>query len=160
MSAKRPDKSALLTALCARVNSKLDLLRASQKTAQQGAVHDEMRQEDPKDTRAIEAQYFARGLSEQVESLQDMVGALTRMRLGSFEEEDPIGLSALVGLDGSTYFIVPAAGGESLTVDGTTVRTLTPASPLGEALCGSCVDEEIELQLPGRNLSAIVEWVE
>ena len=44
----------------------MSALTASQKTVQSGAIHEETRQEDPKDTRAIEATYLARGLAERV----------------------------------------------------------------------------------------------
>jgi len=159
----RPDKSLLLMALRSRIEQELATLREAQSAAQEGAIHEETRQEDPKDTRAIEAQYIARGLTERVESLQGTIVELYRVRLGSFDGDTPVGLSALVALqdrgEERTYFIVPVAGGETLVVDGTTVLTLTPTSPLGQALIGKCVDDEIDLELPGRRLEAIVEWI-
>ena len=159
----RPDKTALLDALRERINGELRALRDSQRAAQDGATHEETRQEDPKDTRAIEAQYVARGLAERVEELQDTLAELARMRLDSFEEDDAIALSALVGTDDGgderIYFLVPIAGGETLSLDGTEIRTLTPASPLGRALSGRHVDDEIVLELPGRRLTATVAWV-
>ena len=63
---KRPDKNELIEALRARVTAELRTLRESQRAAQEGATHEETRQEDPKDTRAIEAQYVSRGLAERV----------------------------------------------------------------------------------------------
>ena len=159
----RPDKTRLAEALRARVAQELNTLRESQRAAQDGAIHEETRQEDPKDTRAIEAQYVARGLAERVEELQRTVATLAHMQLDSFGEDDPIDLTAVVGLkdDGGEriYFLVPVAGGESLEVDGTVVQTLTPASPLGLALCGKCVDDEVELALPGRRNFVEVNWV-
>ena len=70
---------------------------------------------------------------------------------------------ALVALDDeseeeSIYFVVPCAAGEKLEQDGTTIRTLTPGSPLGGALIGRRVGDEIELDLPGRRLVATVAW--
>ena len=160
---KRPDKTALAESLRARVAQELKTLYESQRAAQDGAIHEETRQEDPKDTRAIEAQYVARGLAERVEDLQKTVAVLAHMRLDAFGPDDPIDLSALVGLkDGDAekiYFLVPVAGGETLAIDGRTVQTLTPGSPLGLALCGRCVDDEIELDLPGRQITAAVDWV-
>jgi len=160
---KRPDKSRLLALLRTRIDQELRTLREAQGAAQEGAIHEETRQEDPKDTRAIEAQYIARGLTERVEELLGTVAELSRLRLGTFSADAPIGLSALVALqdggDERIYFVVPVAGGETLTVDGTTVLTLTPSSPLGRALIGKCVDDEIGLELPGRRLEAVVEWI-
>lgn len=158
----RPDKQVLLDALRARIEQELRTLRESQQAAQEGATHDETRQEDPKDTRAIEAQYIARGLADRVEGLQDTLAELARLQLVEFGPDDPIGVSALVGLrDGDqekAYFLVPVAGGETLVSEGLTVQTLTPGSPLGQALYGKCVDDDVELKLPGRRLSATVDW--
>jgi transcription elongation GreA/GreB family factor len=160
---KRPNKKALAEALRNRVDQELLTLRESQQAAQDGAIHEEARQEDPKDTRAIEAQYVARGLAERVEDLQKTVAVLAHMRLDAFGPEDPIDLSALVGLkDGEvekTYFLVPVAGGETLDMQGRSVQTLTPGSPLGLALSGKLVDDDIELDLPGRRILATVDWV-
>ena len=159
----RPDKNKLAEALRERVARELQTLRESQQAAQDGAIHEETRQEDPKDTRAIEAQYVARGLAERVEELQRTVAILAHMQLDTFGSDDPIDVSAVVGLkdgDGEKiYFLVPVAGGESLEVDGSVVQTLTPSSPLGLAMVGKCVDDEVELALPGRQIVAEVDWV-
>ena len=72
-------------------------------------------------------------------------------------------LTALVALEDerdelSIYLLVPCAGGETLEVHGTTIRTLTPGSPLGQALIGRRVDDEVKLDLPGRRLVATIAW--
>ncbi|MCP3978396.1 MAG: hypothetical protein GY716_03555 [bacterium] len=157
------DKQTLVAELRARVELEMQSLRESQRAAQDGAIHEEARQEDPKDTRAIEAQYIARGLAERVETLQGTLAALAQFRLDGFGPDDPVGLSALVALhdgdDERVYFLVPVGGGEALEANRTTVRTLTPASPLGRAITGKCVGDDVELELPGRRLDATIEWV-
>ncbi len=163
MTPIRPDKTALVDALRAKILDELRTVRDSQQAAQDGATHEETRQEDPKDTRAIEAQYVARGFADRVEDLQATLAVLSRIRLDTFGPEDPVGLSALLGLhDGgreTIYFLVPVAGGETLVVGGTKVLTLTPSSPLGGALRGKQVDDEIELQLPGRRMTGTIDWI-
>ena len=61
-------------------------------------------------------------------------------------------VTALVELDDggktSTYFLAPVGAGLTLDVDGTPVRVLTPASPLGRALLGQTLDADIEVQTP------------
>ena len=47
----RPDKARLLARLQERIAAELQTLRESQRAAQDGATHEETRQEDPKDTR-------------------------------------------------------------------------------------------------------------
>ena len=163
MKPKTIDKRAILNLLRARLETELRNFTRSQDAAQSGATHAESRQEDPKDTRAIEATYLARGLTEQVELMRDAVTIFSRLEVADFGPDDPIGITALVALeeerDGeSIYFIVPCAPGERLALDGTTIRTLTPGSPLGQALMGRQTDDEVELDLPGRRLVATITW--
>ena len=159
------DKTELLQRLKDSLRDQLGTLRESQQAAQAGAIHEEARQEDPKDTRAIESQYIARGFAERVEGLQDNLAALRRLRLDAFGEDDPIASSAVVGLLDQTsrqetcYFIVPVAGGELLRLGDRRIRTLTPSSPLGQALVGRFEGDAVEVELPGRRLVATVEWV-
>jgi len=157
------DKRELLNLLRARLEADLRSLEASQHAAQAGATHEESRQEDPKDTRAIEATYLARGLAERVEAMRDGIDLFSRLEVKTFGPEEPIGVTALVAIEDesnveSIYFLVPYQAGETLQLDGTTIRTLTPASPLGRALVGRRVDDEIELELPGKRLLATIAW--
>ena len=158
------DKRRVLDLLRAKLDGDLSSFTTSQEAAQTGATHEESRQEDPKDTRAIEATYLARGLAERVELLREAIAGLARLKLVDFGPEDPIALSALLGLEQESggealYFLVPDAGGETLELDGTTIRTLTPGSPLGRALMGKQVDDEIDLELPGKRLQLTIGWV-
>jgi len=147
------DKLKLLAQLRNMVNAQLDALRESQATVQSGAVHEEARSEHPKDTRAIEQQYLARGLAERVESTMDTVAALNAMDLRVFGEDDPIAVGAVVSLedaDGqrSFYFLVPLGGGEALEQGGKTIHAITPEAPVGRGLVGRITDDEVALDLP------------
>jgi hypothetical protein len=57
------DKARGLEVLRRRITETLDGLVDSQNAAQAGSIHEETRAEDPKDTRATEASYLARGLA-------------------------------------------------------------------------------------------------
>jgi len=148
------DKKRLLATLRDLVQREYDNVREAQEAAQEGATHEETRAEDPKDTRAIEAQYIARGLAERVEELQRAVQALTHL---------PLSLTAVIGAsmgdEEKIYFLVPVAGGETIKLNGQVVQTLTPQSPLGAQLVGKEIDDEIELQLPGRRIHGVIEWI-
>jgi transcription elongation GreA/GreB family factor len=148
------DKARVLAALRERVAAQLAALTTSQRTAQSGATHAEAKQEHPKDTRAIESQYLARGLAARVETLHDVLGMLHALAPVDFDDDDPIALTALVSVetddgDESLYFLVPAGGGETLVVDDATIQAVTPASPLGHALIGRRVEDEVSVELPG-----------
>jgi transcription elongation GreA/GreB family factor len=147
-----------------KTEAELHKLSASQTAAQEGATHEETRQEDPKDTRAIEAQYLARGLAERVESMRSDVALLAGLQLKEFGPDDGVEVTALVKLEGAhgaeaIYLLVPCAGGETLEVDGRTIRTLTPMSPLGQALIGRYVEDEVTLELPDRRMDATIRWI-
>jgi transcription elongation GreA/GreB family factor len=146
-------KRDLLVALRARVTADLEALTALQKQAQNGAFHEETRAETDKDTQAIEASYVARGLAQRVEEMRIGVAQLGAMRLRRFED-DPIAVGALVALEDdegvrALYFLAPAGGGLRLPSQGTDIGIITPSSPLGRALIGKRVDDELELPTGG-----------
>ncbi len=158
------DKVRVIQALRSRLWEKLQALTSAQDSAQMGAVHEETRQEDPKDTRAIEAGYLARGLAERVESLRSEIASVGSMQPRDFGEGDTIAIGALVGLedgDGeeTVYFLAPFGGGEKITVDSLEFQVLTTTSPLGAALIEKRVDDDIEIELPTRQLEACVVWI-
>lgn len=158
------DKTAVLDALRERIEARLAQVRDAQRGAQAGATHGEAKAEHPKDTRAIEGSYLARGLAERVETLHDAVAVLRAVAPVTFRPGDPVGLTALVGVRDeddveSVYLIAPAGGGERLVVDGTEILALTGFSPLGEAIVGRRVGEEIELTVRGRRRSALITWI-
>jgi len=130
------DKRTAFDLLRTRMETDLRNLTTSQTAVQEGAVHEEARQEDPKDTRSIEAQYLARGLAERVESMRDDAALLAGLELKEFGPDDAIALTALVGVEDergaeAVYLVVPCAGGEILEVDGRTIKTLTPGTRAG-----------------------------
>ena len=159
-----PDKRRVLDVLRARMAENLEDMARSQRAAQEGATHSEARPEHAKDTRAIEGTYLARGLAERFESLTQAVAQLDGLVLEDFDEHDSVGVGALLGLEDTAgaeqiAFVVPAAGGEDLDVDGHRVRTVTPTSPLGMALVGHQVDDEVEVSLPGGRQTLCIAWI-
>ncbi len=153
MNEALPAKADLLGALVARVRADHEEVVRSQHAAQHGSTHIETRAEDPKDTRATEASYLARGLAERVESLGEMLAVLEAFRPPAFGADDEIALGALVTVEdeegeSSHLFLVPIGGGENLDVGGTQVRTLTPGTPLGSRLMGLRVDDDVSAPSP------------
>ncbi len=158
------DKQEVLRLLRQRLADQLATLTASQHAAQSGATHEESRQEHPKDTRAIEAQYLARGLASRVETLHAAVTRLTNLRLDKFGEADEIGLTALVGVSNdqgepAVYFVVPVGGGETIPIGGSSVQAVTPTSPIGRALIDRQVGDEATVELPGGRSVLAIDWV-
>ena len=148
------DKAQLLVALRARLEETLDSVQESQRASQAGATHEEARPEHAKDTRSTEASYLARGLAGRVEALREQLAALDLVELRRFAPDDPVALTAIVEITDAEgvsllVWLIPAGGGEKLTLGGRPLRCATPISPLGRSLLGRVVGDELSLDLPG-----------
>lgn len=143
------NKAELIAAACAELTRRCEAMRESARQTRAGAVHEESRPENDKDTRGLEASYLARGQAARVEELEEAMTQLRFLILRPFGSDDPIELSALVTLevDGATqhYFVVPAGGGLTVHVEGVEVRLVTPSSPLGRALIEKVAGDAFEL---------------
>jgi transcription elongation GreA/GreB family factor len=160
------DKTQLLALLVERLTEELAKVKGRAQREAEGATHEEARAESDKDMRATEASYVARGLAERALRVEQALTQLSRLTLLDCRRSGTIQASALVELehDGlrSIYFLVPAAGGEHLSIEsaqGTQrIQTLTPTSPLGRALLGLGVGDEAEVESPqGPRLYEIVD---
>jgi hypothetical protein len=135
-------KAKLKAELLAALEIQLTSARAAHEQAASAATHEEARPENDKDTRGLEQSYLARGHAQRVAELETAVAVVETFAPRTFREDDPIALGALIGLeDGRTLWLAPHGGGVELT-GGITV--VTPTSPLGKALLGKRVDDEIE----------------
>ncbi len=155
------DKHALVTLLDQRLQEELDLLLRSARDATDGATHADVRSEGDKDMRATEASYQAAGQWKRVQELEHDIAALRALVLHPFAKEAPIALSAIAHLkehDGERLvMLMPAGGGEKLTAGRSTVVVVTAAAPLGTALLGRHVGDEIEVRHAGKlELATIV----
>lgn len=143
------DKPALIRALCAHLQAEIGRAIESAARTREGATHEEARPENDKDTRALEASYLARGQAQRVVDLQIALKQVTFMELRDFGPDDAIDLSALVQLEAEDetrwYFIAPAGGGTKLQLGATHIDVLTPQAPLGRALVGRYVGDEVTL---------------
>ncbi len=148
------DKELLLQAAVQQLTSRLEGMTRRARAAAQSAVHPETRAENDKDTRAIEESYLARGQANRAAELEQELQLLSATRCQSFDEEQAIAATAVVWLEDEegaqkVVFLAPAAGGLAVSTQDTEVLLLTPRSPLGRALMGSCVDDEVELRIEG-----------
>jgi len=143
------DKLQLLDLLRERVDAQLRDLERRQRDVQAGTIHEENRPEHAKDTRATEQSYLARGLAARVAEMRKMLTILAAFTPRPFGPDEPVAVGALVVLSTEdetssaagpatpeTCWLVAGAGGFELELGGVTIRTLTPVSPLGQALIG------------------------
>ena len=145
------DKSGLRVELLQTLTGSLEAARAAHAAAVAGATDDEARPENDKDTRGLEQSYLARGQAQRVAELEAAVAEVGALGLRAFGAPDRIAIGALVTLeeDGREhqFFVAPHGGGSVLTGG---VQVITPGSPLGRALVGRRIDDEVEVRLPGK----------
>ena len=150
-------KAALRDELLALLEVALEAARAAHAAAIEGSTHPEAKAENEKDTRGLEQSYLARGVAQRVAELETAVADVTRLELRTFTATSPVAMSALVTADeeGEThrFFLAPAGGGSTLAGG---VQVLTTSSPLGRALLGKRVDDDVELKLPGKTRTLVV----
>lgn len=128
-------------------------MRRAAKDAREAATHEEAKPENDKDTRALEASYLARGLAGRVADLSATLQALKALSARPLDEDAPVSSGALVALEDEderrqVYLVAPLGGGARVTVAGVEVRVVTPQAPLGEALLGKRVGDDVELRTP------------
>jgi len=148
------DKRALLDAVVAQIDYELATMTRIAREAAEGAAHEENRSEGIKDMRSTEASYVARGQAERALDLERSRARLQNFELRSFGASDRIESGAVVQVrhqqQSSWYFMLPVAGGRRLEDSGRLVQTITPTSPLGSALLGLGVGDEVEVPAPTR----------
>ncbi len=127
---------------------------ASAQATRAGAVHEEAKPENAKDTRALEASYLARGQALRAEELGETIERLRFLTLRDYGPDDAIGLGALVALEDDAgerrVLLLPVGGGLSVETPEGGVQLLSPAAPLGRALVEAMQGDEVEVRAAGR----------
>lgn len=152
------EKSALLELLRGELQAALDVMEAAAHTAREAATHEEMKPENDKDTRGIEAGYLAAGQSARAAELRRALQELGVASPKSFGEGDGAALFALVEIDEEVkgkptrlrIFLAPWGGGMKLKAAAGEVQVVTPQSPLGQVLLGKSAGDVVELAAGGR----------
>ncbi len=155
-------KADVIQQIISQLEDSLNVAVASAKAAHETATHEESVAENKYDTFGLEAAYLAEGLSRQVEEL---TLALQTYRNGKFTDYDDgvVRLGALVTLESEngecrSYFLGPAGGGIEVRIGEVSCKVITPTSPLGQAMIGREIDDDVSLVISGeRHLYAILQ---
>ncbi len=146
------DKQALLQELRSRLDEERANTTRMALEAAAAVTHEDNKPENDKDMRSTEASYLARGQAERARELERSVGLLASLLVRPFGPNDKITATALVELQQGksklVCFVLPAAGGQRIRMDGTDVQVVTPTSPLGKALMGLSEGDEAEVSTP------------
>ena len=119
--------------------------------AAETATHEENVARSKYETKAVEAAYLVEGQLRRNAELEQEIAAFRSMRVREFNNKSRVLLSALVELessDGSVQevFIGPQAGGRQIL--GVTI--VTPLSPLGKAILGKSVGDDISVLIDSK----------
>ncbi len=158
------DKKALLHAYEKLIAADLLVLTQAALAAHEAATHAESKAEDQYDTRGLEASYLAGAQSKRALELEALLAMYRFMDLKNFTKDDPIASTAIVEVesDGKRlfYFLMPKGGGMSATQEGKQILVITPQSPVGEALLGRKVGDQIEVQIQRvkRDFDILAVW--
>lgn len=137
---RAPDRDAVVQAVRAVLQEALDATLRVAQAARDEATHGESRAENKYDTRGLEASYLAAGQGARALALRQAMASL------GGPAPDALGVGSLVGLDDGRWLLMArGAGGVRVTVDGAEVSVVTPRSPLGEALVGLEVGDDVDL---------------
>jgi transcription elongation GreA/GreB family factor len=150
------DKRSLMQAVLAAIDAECATIASSVNVATDGATSEESKPEGKYDTRALEASYLAGAQAERLRELRASREFLANLPIKNFGPDDPIGPSAIVALKYQQqsqqklfYFILPQGGGHIVTNAQQKITTLTPQSPLGRAINGKQVGDEIAVETRG-----------
>ena len=151
------NRARLLEQIIDHLENSLKLNIDAAEQAHETATHSENVAENRHDTLGLEAAYLAQGQSQRVEEGEVDIVAFKALRDLRYSES--IAMGSLVALadegadEGDRHhllFIGPAAGGLKLVVDQNEIVVITPSAPLGRALMGHFVNEEIDFSVAGK----------
>lgn len=123
-----------------QLESDLAALKEAALATYEAATNEESKPENEYDTRGLEASYLAGAQAKRVGEIEELLYIFKELRVRNFSADEAIASTALVQVElngkKSFVFILPKGGGLMLKIDGQSVQTVTPTSPLGEALLG------------------------
>jgi transcription elongation GreA/GreB family factor len=147
------NRAGLLEQIINHLEDSLKLNIDAAEQAHETATHSENVAENRYDTLGLEAAYLAHGQSQRV--VAGEVDIVSFKALRDLPLSESIAMGSLVALADEDdrpqlLFIGPAAGGLKLVIDQNEIVVITPSAPLGQALMGHFVHEEIEFSAAGK----------
>jgi transcription elongation GreA/GreB family factor len=147
------NKSLLIDVIVGEISSALNNSLAAAEEARETATNKENAAENKYDTLGLEAAYLAHGQSERVVQLEKDLAAYVLLKK-RVEGHSIAGVGSLLKLEyetgeGRFLFIGPASGGLAVSLAGSSVIVITPGSPLGRALLGGAIDDEVSVDVSG-----------
>jgi len=141
------DKELVAKKIREAIAANLQQMENAAKATFDAATHPENKAENKYDTRGLEASYLAGAQASRALELEESLAIFEKLVLRSYDEETPIGISALLLIEcdneSRRYFVGPCAGGVKVVINTLTIWVITPSSPIGRTLMGKFVGDEI-----------------
>lgn len=143
-------KEELLHQITAALTADLAVLSTAARVAHEAATHEECIPDNKYDTTALEASYIAQGQANRAQEIRGALESYRVLELREFDDETPIRLTAMVVLEdeegaAKRVFLGPEAGGLKIADGAEEIVVITPQSPLGRALLGKVVGDQLQV---------------
>lgn len=131
-----------------------DILARAAQTAYETATHEENVAENKYDTLGLEASYLATGQARRMLEIEQALKRYREEPLRPYEEAHGIRVGCCVELESELgtsrrVLLGPDAAGLVLDFEGKALTVITPHSPLGQALKGHHVGDEVQIVVAG-----------
>jgi len=133
--------------------------------AHKAATNDQSVAETQYDTLAIEQSYLAEGQSRRVDEIRYAIKCLENLPSETLKYQPRVNIGSVVQLEKDIdkqqwFFLAPVAGGYrcKLARQGETINivVITPQSPLGTAMMGKVLDDEIKIKIAEKRLTDFI----
>lgn len=143
------DKCVILDRLIKQLIEEVELARRASQDAASYATDEESKAKSQWDTQGLEASYLAAGQAGHAKEIVDAIQTLKSNYRDLVEPRKMGEIGALMGCEFNGaidwYFLAPAGGGETLSIDGISITVITPRSPLFASLRRKTRGERIHL---------------
>lgn len=159
------DKSLLQHQVLARLEADLQTAVHAAQVAHETATHEENIAENKYDTLGLEAAYLATGQARRVADIRQTIGNWRQLQLRPFAEESAIALGALICLadeQGHEQLLLLGPNGASMKLlhDGQAIQVISQDAPLGKAMFGKSVGDDVSLKIANSTQHFEIMWVE
>lgn len=131
---------------------------AAANRAHSSATDKENIAENKYDTLGLEAAYLAEGQARRVLECEVELNEFKRLLLVDDACHDEVKVGSFIHLEddhgqGGYLFLGASAGGLKVSFENKLIMIITPESPLGKALLGLSVDDEVQLLVAGEKVN-------
>jgi len=144
-------KDIVLKHLIDKLETEEKLIEQAALASHEAATHEESRSEDRHDTRGLEASYLAGAQKARLAEIHALITFYKFFQPKNFLPTGSIESGALIELSKndskSLYFLSEKGGAIDLVIDKKPIKVIHTLSPMGEALLGKKIGDDIEFEV-------------